>query len=449
VIQALAPGEPRRLVELAESPLLLTIMAVVHTDKGELPDSRVEVFKACVDTLLLRWHTERTPGAGARSLLESLAAHGVRRINLYQALWEMAYEATLAVERGAGRGGDGRALVGEGILRSSMHRHLGDAALKVFIEYCQSANGLLLFEGKVRRPDAAPDAPPECVYSFPHLHFQEYLTARHLAQLPDFDRRAEDLAARPAWREVVLFLGEHLCYDQDGGNPRLARDLLATLCPAEAPTEDDGWRRVWLAGELLPGLRAVSPGRLNAAKDPIDRRIVERLTELLETGSALAGSVRDRAAAGRTLGRLGDCRPGVGLCPTGATGALLPDISWVAVPGTAEAPRLPGHKDFQTFKLGDGVKREPEYPDADELWPQDQPGIDLPAFYMAVFPVTVAQFRPFMDDGGYGRRQWWTQAGWDWRQTEGVVAPGYWDDPEWTVDNHPVIGVSWHEAMAY
>ena len=29
------------------------------------------------------------------------------------------------------------------------------------------------------------------------------------------------------------------------------------------------------------------------------------------------------------------------------------------------------------------------------------------------------------------------------------VEPRYWNDPKWNLDNHPVVGVSWYEAVAY
>jgi len=31
-------------------------------------------------------------------------------------------------------------------------------------------------------------------------------------------------------------------------------------------------------------------------------------------------------------------------------------------------------------------------------------------------PLPNAQFTPFVEDGGYDSRQWWTEAAWDWRK---------------------------------
>ncbi len=44
-------------------------------------------------------------------------------------------------------------------------------------------------------------------------------------------------------------------------------------------------------------------------------------------------------------------------------------------------------------------------------------------FGLGRYPVTNGQYRAFIDDGGYGDRQWWSDAGWTWLQREGVTEP--------------------------
>jgi hypothetical protein len=41
------------LYELAQNPMLLTIMALVQTFRGTLPDERAKLYQACEETLLL------------------------------------------------------------------------------------------------------------------------------------------------------------------------------------------------------------------------------------------------------------------------------------------------------------------------------------------------------------------------------------------------------------
>jgi len=52
------------------------------------------------------------------------------------------------------------------------------------------------------------------------------------------------------------------------------------------------------------------------------------------------------------------------------------------------------------------------------------------AFYMDAYEVTNAQYEQFMDATGH-------------------KAPTYWNDPDFNQPNYPVVGVSWHDAVAY
>ena len=112
----------------------------------------------------------------------------------------------------------------------------------------------------------------------------------------------------------------------------------------------------------------------------------------------------ERAQLWRTLGRLGlDHRPGVGLRDG------LPDIAWVEVPAGA-------------FLYG-GKKRKKT----------------LPAFRIARYPVTNAQYQTFIDDGGYETDAWWEGLAKRPGPVRGI----------WTYANAPRETVSWYEAMAY
>ncbi len=74
---------------------------------------------------------------------------------------------------------------------------------------------------------------------------------------------------------------------------------------------------------------------------------------------------------------------------------------------------------------------------------------DVPAFRIARYPVTNAHYRPFVAGGEYSEQRWWTTDGWAARQAGRWTQPRFWDDAKWNQDDHPVVGVSWYEAVAY
>ncbi len=432
---ALAPNDPRGLRDLAGTPLLLTVMVIVHTYK-ELPDSRVGVYRECVDILLLRWQGAREGEARRPPLLDKLLPHGGTALKVQQGLREIAFEA----HRDGGRDRQGgRALVSDVIIGGVMRRWLGSDGTDVFLDYCRHTNGLLLVDQVV----AGEAAEPTIRYVFPHLSFEEYLAALYLLQQPKGLGEIVALTGDPAWWEVARFYGEHLCHDEQGGNPYLAKTLLAELCPDRQPRDhDDGdWRRVWLAGTLLPGWRRSVP--TDAREPALEDRIVSDAVALVETPAALRQEPQARAAVGRVLAALGDPRPGVGLGSDG-----LPDIRWVRILGTRavrDNGRFPG---FAGLRLGNGAKPDSEA-NYDENWPADVAPLEIADFELAAYPVTVAQFRLFVEQGGYREQRYWSADGWQWREGENQSGPWLWNDPVRTVPNQPVIGVSWYEAEAY
>ena len=86
---------------------------------------------------------------------------------------------------------------------------------------------------------------------------------------------------------------------------------------------------------------------------------------------------------------------------------------------------------------------------------------EVPAFQIAKYPITNAQFRVFVEAGGYENQAWWTEDGWKHR-VEGWVydngwkpsgtpwtEPRYWQDSKWNGAEQPVVGVSWYESVAF
>ncbi|MFO1432820.1 MAG: SUMF1/EgtB/PvdO family nonheme iron enzyme [Candidatus Competibacteraceae bacterium] len=430
--QALDPDDPRDLRDLAGIPLLLTVMVIAHTHK-ELPDSRVGVYRECVDILLMRWQAAREGDAQRIPLLNALLPYRGTTQKIHQGLKEIAYQSHQSGEQ-ARQGSGGRALVSDFIIRGVMHKWLGAEGLEVFLDYCRHTNGLLLTERVVEQVEGTTEA----LYVFPHLSFEEYLAALYLLQQPEGGlKEAVERAGDPAWWEVARFYGEYLCHDDQGANRYLAKAFLEKLCPPSKPVDDPGWRRIWLAGALLPGWQKEVP---EADRDPeLKQHVTNRLVDLLQTAEALKQDPLARAAAGRALANLGDPRRGIGVGLDG-----LPDFQWVRILGTGTVQASGQFPQFIGLRLGNGAKPDSEARD-DENWPVSADPLELQDFELAAYPVTVAQFRPFVEQGGYQEDRYWSKASLEYRRG----SPRYWDDPTWTLANHPVIGVSWYEAEAY
>ena len=87
--------------------------------------------------------------------------------------------------------------------------------------------------------------------------------------------------------------------------------------------------------------------------------------------------------------------------------------------------------------------------------------VHLEPFQLASRPVTVGEYRDFMDDGGYERSELWLADGWDLARREDWRAPLYWqpDGDGWRMmtlnglrdcdPTEPVCHVSYYEADAY
>jgi iron(II)-dependent oxidoreductase len=88
--------------------------------------------------------------------------------------------------------------------------------------------------------------------------------------------------------------------------------------------------------------------------------------------------------------------------------------------------------------------------------------VDLPRYRIDLAPVTNAQYAAFIRDGGYRRRELWTDEGWLWLRGARLEHPLYWireADGSFAerrfgrttplVPDRPVVHVSWFEASAF
>jgi len=420
------------IARLAPNPLLLTVMALVHAYRGRLPEARALLYEECTDLLLWRW--EGLKGEGQTGLRALLDEAGLQDVDLKRVLWALAY----AAHQGNGAAEETMADISEETLWKSLRQlhpqHSLDWADRVVAQIKERA-GLLV----EREPG---------IYTFPHRTFQEYLAGSHLSVQVDFPAQAALLVSEAAfWREVVLLaVGRQVHVMGDVPRP-LA--LAAELCPASCVDADTCWRRAWLAGEVLHETGSNRVRQSQQGRDLLDR-IRERLCALVEGGHLAA---RERAEAGDLLGQLGDPRfdPDCYHLPRTFRGAPEPLWGFVRIPAGP-------------FVLGSRKGDKEAYSDE-----QPQQTLTIPYdYWMARYPVTVAQFGAFVTAEGYENNGWWTSTGWscrrgewdsqvkedsykDWLKRRPAAlrgAPMWWDSQQ-RYPTRPIMGVSWFEAVAY
>jgi iron(II)-dependent oxidoreductase len=88
--------------------------------------------------------------------------------------------------------------------------------------------------------------------------------------------------------------------------------------------------------------------------------------------------------------------------------------------------------------------------------------VEIASFSISTTAVSNAEFAGFVEEGGYRRRELWSDEGWQWRQDAGAEHPVYWqresngrwlrrDFDRWVPleDRVAVVHVNWYEADAY
>lgn len=422
-----------RLRALAERPLLLTLMASLHAWRGgSLPERREELYADTVDLLLDWWERPKVvrDAEGQVTVQQPSLAEWLQvdRARVRRLLDGLAYQAHAAQPDVVGS-----ADVPEGDLLSGLMRLSQNPEVRnnpaLLVNYLSQRAGLLLPRGVG-------------VYAFPHRTLQEYLAACYLTDHEYPDKVAGLARADPnRWREVALLAGAKAAR----GTASAVWSLVDALCysdlhPQEEQAEPDAW------GALLAGQALVESASLEQVSER-NRVKVERvqahLVRVLEAGQLPAV---ERAAAGRALANLGDPRPGVGLRPDG-----LPDIVWCeALAGSF----LMGTREEDVPVLLERFGGERKW----YKWETPQHEVTLPAYRISKYLVTNAQFAAFVQAGGYGERRYWTDAAQEQVWSKGQVKAWNDDEPRegpydfgepFNLPNHPVVGVTWYEAVAF
>ena len=75
--------------------------------------------------------------------------------------------------------------------------------------------------------------------------------------------------------------------------------------------------------------------------------------------------------------------------------------------------------------------------------------VQVDGFWIGQTPVTCAQYRRFIQAGGYSQRELWGEEGWNWKLKSSSAKLSDWDQTKSNESGCPVVGVSWYEAEAF
>ena len=120
-----------------------------------------------------------------------------------------------------------------------------------------------------------------------------------------------------------------------------------------------------------------------------------------------------------------------------------------------EAGPLPGDTEIRGCTVMLGARQDAPFVFDNEKWAHP---VEVAPYRIARAPVTQGDFAEFVGDGGYRRREFWSDEGWAWRERDGAEHPATWrgawerrDFDRWVpLEPHrPVVHVNWYEARAY
>ncbi len=237
------------------------------------------------------------------------------------------------------------------------------------------------------------------MYRFIHLAFQEFLAARYLAEVL---RREEKIVeffqnnriANSWWREVVLLTIGYLTMNSSATADNLIRQL--------AGLKQNHWE---LKKKLPPETQVASAGlawsavsEWPEAPNSLKKIIPDHFLDIFNNDGLFSTSTK-RVDAGNLLGKLGDPR-------------FRPDCWFLPNDNLLGFVEIPAGK----FLMGNN----------NEKITAPQSIVELEHYFIARYPVTVAQFQSFVEASGYNL-----------------------DDYHGNEPNHPVNGINWYHAMTY
>lgn len=285
----------RRLRPMAENPLLLTMMALVLGEQGELPRDRALLYEQILDQLLGKWDRQR----GGPGLAEAIGQVNLSVSDLRPVIDQLSFEAHKGITMPDRRGRLARDTVQLALARFFEQIRVAGAweAAGRCLAYIDERSGLLVPEDDGRS------------YTFAHLTLQEHGAGRHMLLQPDAVRLVMEHRSQDMWHEpVALGLGVlHRRFPPLAD--RIDRILTELIDPDEQgmPKEPKRWYCDLVLAAEFGAERDWNLLRPLIAVDRLRRDLRRGLVILLKDQRQQL-PVGERVRAAQFLGELGDPR---------------------------------------------------------------------------------------------------------------------------------------------
>ncbi|MCK5904743.1 MAG: hypothetical protein KAG86_05615, partial [Gammaproteobacteria bacterium] len=306
------------VTELAERPLLLSLIAYLHAKRHELPERKADLYERLLELLINEWEKVRFKAEDADSARNCHQYSLAEFLDIGQDTIRIVLER-LAFEAHANQNASQNSSQNEtaDISAKDLTHYLYSAAksdgkevkISQLYEYLRDRVGILYQRGGKNEENA--------IYTFPHRSFQEYLAASYFRREEDalfehFDGKIEieddtwqELAATlgrtdpDKWREVIILLGGIKSQKEPGPVWGLLNALSQDIEGLDKP-KTKGLR---LAAEILA--ENLKHDSLNRKQQGIFNKIQKALPQTLKSNYLPAV---ERAAIDKYLGVIGDPR---------------------------------------------------------------------------------------------------------------------------------------------
>jgi hypothetical protein len=270
------------LASLAKSPMLVSLIALLHFARVQLPDNRALLYRDCLELLIERWDLSK----GLKAVGADPTATTDQKLGLLtEVAWRMHLEQRKEIKR----------LEVEAIIEEWGEKKgvgSGQHLARMMLGALEERTGIVISRGFLPTGDK--------LLSFSHLSFQEYLVSRKLRNDGETAAREFILSHVTSawWREPILLyvaqsespvqlIGEFYSLAKDSLSPWLLLTTAACLAEVQLRATDD--LHAEILGDLLTMWLGEIVGPLQRDRIVLDhqrliiRYLVANFNEALET----------------------------------------------------------------------------------------------------------------------------------------------------------------------